>query len=98
MQAAYRATEEKTGYTREDLVVYEGKKIEMLYPKRLDKKTLVDKTVVYFVAELKNVGKEVRLHDRYKQHKWLEIGAACRTAKYQDLQNVLREVHSRVSS
>ena len=93
MQTALRETEEECGYTKEDVTVDKDKKIELKYEVRGKQKT-----TVYFVGELARVDKEVRLSEEHTEHKWLGIEEACVTAKYQDMQKALREVHSHVSS
>ena len=92
MQTALRETEEECGYKREDVTVDKEKKIELRYEVRGKQKT-----TVYFVAELK-VGKKMWLSPEHTEHRWLGIEEACVTAKYQDLQGALREVHSYVTA
>lgn len=52
------------------------------------------KVVVYWLSELLDPKTEVRLSKEHQAFEWAEITRACELAKYQDLQDLLKECHS----
>ena len=54
------------------------------------------KTVVYWLAELINKNKEVRLSTEHQDFKWLPIDEACSLAGYFEMESALKACHKYV--
>ena len=87
LTTAFRETEEESGFTKDDLKVYENCKEEMEY---LVKNK--PKTVIYWLAELINKSKDVQMSKEHQDFKWLPIDEACRYAAYTEMQSSLKNV------
>ncbi|XP_076657853.1 purine phosphoribosyltransferase family protein Apf [Halictus rubicundus] len=85
MQTALRETEEEAGLVATDLKIYEDAKQELNY--------IVNgkpKIVIYWLAELINHDKVVRMSHEHQAFSWLPLEEACSTAQYEDMQKTLR--------
>ncbi|XP_078048744.1 purine phosphoribosyltransferase family protein Apf [Augochlora pura] len=85
MITALRETQEEAGLLSADLKIYEDSKQEINY--------LVQgkpKIVTYWLAELINHDKTVKLSDEHQAFKWLQLEEACTTSQYEEMQKVLR--------
>lgn len=51
-----------------------------------------EKEVLYWLAELRDPGIEVKLSDEHRDYRWVKLNEACRLAKYTDLQDTLKNV------
>ncbi|KAJ8678803.1 hypothetical protein QAD02_014590 [Eretmocerus hayati] len=71
-ETALRETQEEAGFVKEDLKIFEDLKRELNYP--VNGKP---KTVIYWLAELINKTKDVRMSDEHKDYKWLPVKEAC---------------------
>ncbi|XP_062898815.1 bis(5'-nucleosyl)-tetraphosphatase [asymmetrical] [Mobula hypostoma] len=87
-QTALRETEEEAGLKSKDFTVLEGYKKELKYNVKN-----VPKTVIYWLAELKDSNVEIKLSDEHQAFRWLNVDEACKLAKYQEMQEALREAH-----
>ncbi|XP_053986503.1 bis(5'-nucleosyl)-tetraphosphatase [asymmetrical] [Hylaeus volcanicus] len=85
METALRETEEEAGLVANDLKIFENVKEEINYNVNGQ-----PKIVIYWLAELINRNKSVRMSDEHQAFKWLPLEEACSTAKYEELQNVLK--------
>lgn len=48
------------------------------------------KSVVYYLAELTNLDKEVKISHEHKDFKWLPLEEACALAKFAESQDLLK--------
>lgn len=85
MESALRETQEEAGFLPSDLIIFEDAKQELNY--EVNGKP---KTVVYWLAELVNIDKPIQLSHEHQAFKWLPLQEACSVAKYQDMQNTLK--------
>ena len=85
METALRETEEEAGLSASDLNIFENVKHELNY--HVNGKP---KVVVYWLAELLDPEKPIRLSHEHQAFKWLSLEEACAVAKYQDMQNALK--------
>lgn len=85
METALRETEEEAGLSASDLNIFENVKHELNY--HVNGKP---KVVVYWLAELLDPEKSIRLSHEHQAFKWLSLEEACVVAKYQDMQNALK--------
>ncbi|XP_007895342.1 bis(5'-nucleosyl)-tetraphosphatase [asymmetrical] [Callorhinchus milii] len=92
-QTALRETEEEAGLKAEEFHVLDGYKKVLTY--KVKEKP---KTVIYWLAELKDYNTEVKLSHEHQAFQWLKVDEACKLAKYQDLQNLLKEAHQFIST
>lgn len=89
MQTAFRETNEETGLSELDLMIYRNTKRELNY--------LVNgkpKKVFYWLAELRKQAKSkaaVKLSREHQNYRWLGLEDACKHAEFEDMQNLLRE-------
>ena len=90
MDAAYRETKEEAGLLKDDLTIYRECLSVLNYVRGGE-----DKEVMLWLAELKNVEKEIiisREHDRYE---WCDLESACEHAYHREvLQNAFRNCHT----
>ncbi|XP_031564543.1 bis(5'-nucleosyl)-tetraphosphatase [asymmetrical]-like [Actinia tenebrosa] len=85
LQTALRETEEEAGYKEQDLNLSSIKKT-LHYDVRG-----VPKTVVYWLAELKEYNNPVRLSQEHQDFKWLGFGEA-RDFLHSNMIDVLRDI------
>jgi len=86
IETALRETQEEAGFSSSDLKIFEDAKYELNYTVNG-----MPKTVIYWLAELLNSDKSVKLSDEHQAFQWLSLHEACHLAKYTDMQNALRE-------
>lgn len=84
MEAAIRETREETGIQKNDLKIFEDAKQELSY-----QAWGKQKTVIYWLAELINSNKELKISAEHQASTWLPLEEACKQAGYEDLQNIL---------
>lgn len=92
METALRETEEEAGFVSSDLRIFEDAKHEMTY-----KVKNVPKIVIYWLAELLNPDKSVRLSSEHQAYEWLTLNEACDLAKYAEMQKALNEFDKYIS-
>lgn len=85
MQTALRETNEEAGLVNSDLKIYEDCKQEIQY-KVKDK----PKTVVYWLAELVDQNKSVKMSNEHQDFKWLPLLDACTLVDYKEMQGCLK--------
>ncbi|CAH1965971.1 unnamed protein product [Acanthoscelides obtectus] len=93
MVAAIRETKEEAGLDKNDLKIYEDCRKTLHY-----KAHGKPKTVIYWLAELKNPNTQVTLSDEHQDYKWLELPEACKYAEYKELQDVFVEFEKYINS
>ncbi|XP_039615169.1 bis(5'-nucleosyl)-tetraphosphatase [asymmetrical] [Polypterus senegalus] len=89
LQTALRETEEEAGLKSMDFQIIDGFKKELQYEVRSQ-----PKTVVYWLAELRDNNIEICLSKEHQAYRWLGLEKACQLSGYQDMQEALREAHS----
>ncbi|XP_074851956.1 bis(5'-nucleosyl)-tetraphosphatase [asymmetrical] [Carettochelys insculpta] len=88
LQTALRETQEEAGLNVSQFTLIEGFKKELQY--------LVGnkpKTVIYWLAEMKDYNTEIKLSDEHQAYCWLKLEEACKCAKYTEMQAAFRDVH-----
>ncbi|XP_070599740.1 bis(5'-nucleosyl)-tetraphosphatase [asymmetrical] [Erythrolamprus reginae] len=93
LSTALRETQEEAGLASAHFTVLEGFKKELNYVVQGQ-----PKTVVYWLAELKDRDTEIKLSAEHQAFRWLSLTEACRLAGYEDMQSTLREAHCFLSS
>lgn len=84
-KTAVRETAEESGYQEADLRIYKDQTRTLEYKVKGH-----DKSVVYWLAELTDPAKEVKLSDEHQDLKWLERDDAIAIAGYEDFAEMLR--------
>lgn len=92
METALRETQEEAGFVPSDLKIFEDARHEMTY--QVNKKL---KIVIYWLAELLNPDKPVRLSNEHQAFNWLPLREACDRAKYDEMRKALNEFDKYVS-
>ncbi|NXI00930.1 AP4A tetraphosphatase, partial [Pachycephala philippinensis] len=83
-----RWCQEEAGLQARQLTLVEGYKKELHYPVRGK-----PKTVVYWLAEMKDCNTEIKLSEEHQAFQWLKLEDACKFAEYEDMQATLKEAH-----
>ncbi|CAK9831222.1 Bis(5'-nucleosyl)-tetraphosphatase [asymmetrical] [Anthophora retusa] len=86
MTTAQRETKEETGLFPSDLKIIEDAKQELRYDVKGK-----PKIVIYWLAELIDNNKPIRLSQEHQAFKWLPLQEACSLAKYEEMQNMLKK-------
>lgn len=92
METAVRETQEEAGFAPSDLKIFENAKHEMSY--------MVNgapKIVIYWLAELINRDKSVRMSHEHRAYEWLPLREACDLAKYSEMRVALAEFDKYIS-
>ncbi|KAL0114398.1 hypothetical protein PUN28_011565 [Cardiocondyla obscurior] len=92
METALRETEEEAGFQPRDLKIFEDARHEMTYLVKG-----APKIVVYWLAELLNPDKPVRLSNEHQAFNWLPLREACDLAEYEEMRRALNEFDEYVS-
>lgn len=88
METALRETQEEAGIEAGQLTIIEGFRRELSYVAREK-----PKTVIYWLAEVKDYNVEVRLSHEHQAYRWLGLEEACQLAQFKDMKAVLQEGH-----
>ncbi|XP_054843119.1 bis(5'-nucleosyl)-tetraphosphatase [asymmetrical] [Eublepharis macularius] len=88
LQTALRETQEEAGLDASQFSIIEGFKKELNYSVRGK-----PKTVIYWLAEMKDHDTEIKLSSEHQAFRWLAPKEACTLAEYQDMQATIREAH-----
>lgn len=88
LETALRETQEETGIEASQLTVPEGFRRELNYMAR--KKP---KTVIYWLAEVKDYDVEIRLSQEHQAYRWLGLDEACQLAQFEEMKATLQEGH-----
>lgn len=86
MQAAQRETQEEAGLTKEDLEYYDKFEVKTTYNVKGK-----PKDVYYYLACLRNPEQKINLSDEHQDLKWSDLDGACKLAKYENMQDILRK-------
>lgn len=92
METALRETQEEAGFVANDLKIFEDARHEMTY-----KVNGSPKIVIYWLAELLNPDKPVRLSNEHQAFDWLPLCEACDRAKYDEMRKALNEFDKYIS-
>lgn len=93
LQTAFRETQEEAGLQASQLNLVEGYRKELHYPVHGK-----PKTVVYWLAEVKDCNTEIKLSEEHQAFRWLKLEDACKFAEYEDMQATLKDAHQFLSS
>ncbi|XP_062984786.1 bis(5'-nucleosyl)-tetraphosphatase [asymmetrical] [Elgaria multicarinata webbii] len=88
LQTALRETQEEAGLDPTQFTIIDGFKKELNYIVKNK-----PKTVIYWLAEMKDNDTEIKLSSEHQAFRWLTLDAACRLSEYKDMQCTLREAH-----
>ena len=88
METALRETQEETGLKASQLTIIEGFRRQLNYVAR--KKP---KTVIYWLAEVKDGNVEIRLSHEHQAYHWLGLDEACQLAQFEEMKAALQEGH-----
>uniref|UniRef100_A0A670J901 Bis(5'-nucleosyl)-tetraphosphatase [asymmetrical] n=1 Tax=Podarcis muralis TaxID=64176 RepID=A0A670J901_PODMU len=89
LQTALRETQEEAGLDSTQFTIVDGFKKELNYT--VNGKA---KTVIYWLAEMKDNNTEVKLSSEHQAFCWLTLNEACRLAEFKDMQGAFREAHN----
>lgn len=89
LTTALRETREEAGLGEEHLSIVKDFLKELRYQVRGK-----DKTVLYWLAELRDPSMAVTLSEEHQDYRWAQLDEACKLAGYKDLQETLREAQS----
>lgn len=81
-----RETQEEAGFVPNDLKIFENVKQEMTY-----RVNGVPKIVIYWLAELLNPDKSVKMSNEHQAFEWLPLPEACDLARYSEMRKALNE-------
>lgn len=90
---ALRETQEEAGYTTDDLNIYKDQQKILNYKVKGN-----DKTVVYWLAELRAPQKNPILSDEHTEFRWLMKDEAISLSGYADFAEMVRHFHDKMGS
>lgn len=93
ISAALRETEEEAGYTKNDLYIYKDHFKILHYKVRGN-----DKSVIYWIAELKNPQKIPKLSHEHTEFRWLTKDDAILLNGFDDFAEMINNFHSKIQS
>ncbi|VFV20352.1 bis(5'-nucleosyl)-tetraphosphatase [asymmetrical] [Panthera pardus] len=88
LEAALRETQEEAGIEADQLTIIEGFRRELNYVAREK-----PKTVIYWLAEVKDCNVEIRLSHEHQAYRWLGLDEACQLAQFKEMKAALQEGH-----
>ncbi|KAJ1211185.1 hypothetical protein NDU88_006546 [Pleurodeles waltl] len=88
LTTALRETKEEAGLDSSQFKLFESFKMELKYEVKNK-----PKTVIYWVAELKDYHTEIKLSEEHQSFRWLKLQEACRLSQYPEMQKALTEAH-----
>lgn len=89
---ALRETREEAGYQQDDLIIYESQKKELNYKVKKN-----DKTVIYWLAELRSPTKDPILSDEHIDFKWLKKDEAVNLSGFPDFATMVEHFHKEIT-
>lgn len=90
LTTALRETQEEAGFTENDLIIFPN------ITKTLDYRVNnFDKSVIYWLAELRDVTKSVTLSEEHEDMKWLPKDDAIELCGYEDFADMIEEFHAK---
>ncbi|XP_063700461.1 bis(5'-nucleosyl)-tetraphosphatase [asymmetrical] [Culicoides brevitarsis] len=90
MATALRETHEESGFTEQDLIIFPN--ITKTLDYRVKNK---DKSVVYWLAELRDVTKAVTLSEEHEDLKWVSKEDIVDLCGYEDFGDMIEEFHAK---
>lgn len=90
---ALRETQEEAGYTNADLIIYKDQQKILNYKVKGN-----DKTVVYWLAELREAEKDPILSQEHTEFKWLGKDDAITLCGYADFAEMVQYFHDRIGN
>lgn len=88
LETALRETREETGIEASQLTIIEGFRKELNYVAW--KKP---KTVIYWLAEVRDFDVEICLSQEHQAYRWLGLEEACQLAQFDEMKATLQEGH-----
>ncbi|KAM6183446.1 bis(5'-nucleosyl)-tetraphosphatase [asymmetrical] [Erethizon dorsatum] len=88
LETALRETREEAGIEAGQLTIIEGFRKELNYVARGK-----PKTVIYWLAEVKDYNVEIRLSHEHQAYRWLGLDEACQLAQFKEMKAAFQEVH-----
>lgn len=88
---ALRETSEEAGYTADDLHIHKEEQKVLNYKVKGN-----DKTVIYWLAELRNPQKDPILSDEHTEFRWLKKDDAISLSGYADFAVMVNHFHERI--
>lgn len=88
MEAALRETKEEAGLEAGQLTIIEGFRKELNYVAWGK-----PKTVIYWLAEVKDYDVEIHLSHEHQAYHWLGLAEACQLVQFEDMKTTLQEGH-----
>ena len=89
IEAALRETREEAGLNETDFSIIQDFKYESNYISRKG----VSKSVLYWIAEIKDPHVSINLSSSHKHYKWVTLNEAIDAVKYESMKNGFRQVH-----
>lgn len=90
---ALRETQEEAGYVANDLNVFKNEQ-KILHYKVKGR----DKTVIYWLAELRDAKKDPTLSDEHTEFRWVPKDDAINLSGYADFAEMVNHFHTRINS
>lgn len=87
-ETALRETREEAGYTTDDLVIYKDQQITLQY-----KVKGKDKTVIYWLAELRDPLNDPKLSDEHTEFRWLPKDQAISLSGFNDFAEMVNRFY-----
>lgn len=88
LETALRETREEAGIEADQLTIIEGFRKELNYVAWQK-----PKTVIYWLAEVKDYDVEIRLSNEHQAYRWLRLDEACQLAQFKEMKAALQEGH-----
>lgn len=86
---ALRETREEAGYSADDLIIYQDQTKILEYKVKGN-----DKTVVYWLAKLRDASKDPTLSDEHTEFRWLAKDEAIALSGYRDFADMVQHFHA----
>lgn len=86
IETAYRETQEEAGLLKKDLHIVDGFKKVLNYEVKGS-----PKTVIYWLAQLKDLKTPVVLSQEHQRYEWFDVEAAIKCVKFADMGQTLTE-------
>lgn len=90
---ALRETREEAGYTADDLTIYRDHQKILNYKVKGN-----NKTVVYWLAELKNIQNNPKLSEEHTEYRWLVKDEAISLCGYADFAEMVEYFHYKIEN
>lgn len=94
LTTALRETREETGYREDDLIIYQDQKQTLEYKVTGKKAKVKVKTVVYWLAELRNASQVPDLSDEHNEFRWLAKDDTITLGNYPNFIKMVQDFHT----